>query len=460
MEDKTIGKMGSVPVKRLLLQLGLPFIVSMMLQALYNIVDSAFISNMKAGGEQALNALTLAFPLQMLMVAFSIGTGVGVNVCLARSLGQQNGEKAARVGGNAVFLGIVITAVFMLFGLVGVEPYVASQTQNPEIRAMAVSYLRICTLVSVGIVFFGIFEKLLQATGLSLYSTAAQITGAVVNIVLDPIMIYGLLGCPEMGVAGAAWATVIGQVCSFLLALLFHLKKNRAVGRGLRYLRPSGALIREIYAVGLPAIIAQALMSVMTYAVNLILGSVHEALVTAYGLYYKIQQFILFAAFGLRDAISPVVSFANGMGSRERVTEGVRWGLIYTVGIMLIGTLLLEALAGPLCAAFGLSGQTETLCRGAIRVISLSFVFAGINVPLQAIFQALGRGADSLLVSVCRQLLFILPSAWLLSRLVQPDLSNAWVVWLSFIFTELATAAVAALRMRRVWKRDVLTLRG
>lgn len=310
--------MGTAPVGTLMRAMGLPIILSMMIQALYNIVDSAFVSNM-AGGEAALNALTLAFPVQMLMVAVSIGTGVGVNVLLAKSLGQGDDEKAARVAGNGLFLGLVLTLVFLVFGLAGVRPYVASQTANPEIFALAVTYLCICCTASFGIVFFGIFEKLLQATGLAKYSTIAQITGAVTNIVLDPILIYGLLGCPALGVTGAALATVLGQMASFALALGFHLTANKAVKKGLPYVKPRWNIIRGIYTIGLPAIVAQALMSLMTYGINLILVEVSEAMVTAYGLYYKIQQFVLFAAFGLRDAITPIA---------EGLTAAIAAGLL------------------------------------------------------------------------------------------------------------------------------------
>lgn len=275
MEQKSVSKMGTIPVKKLIISMGLPVVISMMLQALYNIVDSAFVSNMD-GGESALNALTLAFPVQMLMVAIGIGTGVGVNVLLAKSLGQQNRKKASEVAGNAIFLGIIITLVFMIFGIFGVKFYIFTQTDNPVISAMAVKYLRICCLASFGIVFFNIFEKLLQATGLTVHSTIAQISGAVINIILDPVMIYGLLGCPAMGVAGAAYATVIGQIASFLIALFFHFRSNKSIDKSPRYIKPHGNLIKKIYAVGLPAIAAQALMSFMTYGINIILGTVSD----------------------------------------------------------------------------------------------------------------------------------------------------------------------------------------
>lgn len=454
---ETTNKMAVMPVKKLMLSMGIPIIISMMLQALYNIVDSAFVSNME-GGELALNALTLAFPVQMLMVAIGIGTGVGVNVLLAKSLGQQNTEKAARVAGNAIFLGVIITVVFMLFGVFGVKPYVASQTTNPEIFDSAVVYLRICCIASFGIVFFSIFEKLLQSTGLSMHSTISQISGAVINIVLDPIMIYGLWGCPEMGVAGAAYATVIGQIASFVIALFFHLRYNKSVKNGLQYIMPKAKIIKEIYVIGLPAIIAQALMSVMTYGINVILVAVNESLVTAYGLYYKIQQFILFAAFGLRDAITPIVSFSHGMQNKKRITQGIQYGIGYTLIVMVIGTIGLELFAAPLCSAFGLSAATEAICISATRIISISFVFAGINVALQGIFQALNCGMSSLVISVCRQLVFVLPVAWGFSLLISPNLENSWIVWTTFIISEFVTAVIASLLMLRIYKNKVKRL--
>lgn len=449
--------MGTAPIKKLMLSMGIPVIISMMLQALYNIVDSAFVSNME-GGESALNALTLAFPVQMLMVAVGIGTGVGVNVLLARSLGQQDREKASRVAGNAIFLGIVITLVFILFGLFGVKPYISTQTANPVVFEMAIEYLRICCICSVGIVFFSIFEKLLQATGLTIHSTISQISGAIINIILDPIMIYGLLGCPAMGVVGAAYATVIGQIASFLIALFFHLKSNKSVDKSLKYIKPKGRLIKEIYAIGLPAIIAQALMSFMTYGINIILVQVDEALVTAYGLYYKIQQFILFASFGLRDTITPIVSFSHGMGNKKRIIDGIKYGVLYTLIIMAAGTIVLELFAGPLCSVFKLSGTTESLCISAIRIISIGFIFAGISIALQGVFQALDCGVSSLIISICRQLLLILPVAWVFTLFVTVDLRNAWIVWLTFPIAEIVTGAIAVGLMVKAYKNKVKTL--
>ena len=457
MNQKSVEKMGTTPIKKLMLSMGIPVIISMMLQALYNIVDSAFVSNME-GGESALNALTLAFPVQMMMVAIGIGTGVGVNVSLARSLGQQKRKKASMVAGNAIFLGIIITAVFVMFGFLGVKFYIATQTANPVVLEMGIKYLKICCICSVGIVFFSIFEKLLQATGLTLHSTIAQISGAVINIILDPIMIYGLLGLPAMGVAGAAYATVIGQIASFLIALIFHFNSNKSVDKGFKYIKPQANLIKEIYAIGLPAIIAQALMSFMTYGINIILVQVDETLVTAYGLYYKIQQFILFAAFGLRDTITPIVSFSHGMRNKKRIVDGIKYGILYTFFIMAVGTIVLELFAGPLCLIFKLSGTTESLCISAVRIISAGFIFAGTSIALQGIFQALDSGVSSLIISMCRQLLFILPVAWMFTFFVAADLGNAWIVWLTFPVAEIVTAAIAIGLICKTYNKKVKLL--
>jgi putative MATE family efflux protein len=450
--------MGAMPVPRLMVSMGLPIILSMMLQALYNIVDSAFVSNMPGNGEAALNALTLAFPVQVLMIAIGIGTGVGANALLSKSLGMGDEKKVARVCGNAIFLGIMIYVVFLLFGIVGTKAYIRTQTSNPVIFGMAVRYLRICCVLSIGNVFFAIFEKLLQSTGLSLYSTIAMVTGAVLNIVLDPILIYGLLGLPKLGVDGAAYATVIGQIASGALGFFFHLKYNKAVKNGIRYLKPSAQIIKGIYSIGLPAIIAQAVMSIMTYAFNIILVQVSESMVTAYGLYYKIQQFILFAAFGLRDAITPIISFNHGLRNAKRIKEGIQFGILYTLIIMVIGILIIEGFATPLSRLFGLSGTTEALCVSAMRIISLSFLFAGLNIAFQGIFQALDGGLESLVISLCRQLIFVLPVAYGFSRLAIQSMDLAWTVWLTFPIAEFLSALIGAFFLKNIYQKKVKCL--
>lgn len=447
------NRMKEMPVKKLMVQMGVPMILSMALQAVYNIVDSAFVGNMNVGSEAALNALTLVFPVQMLMVAVGVGTGVGTNALLAMTLGQGNREKGAQVAGNSLFLGAVIYAVCLLFGIFGVKTYISSQTVDPEVIAMGTDYLRICCILSLGIIFFSILEKLLQATGRSLYSTIGQVTGAMINIILDPIMIYGLGPVPEMGVRGAAYATVIGQVASAVLLLVFHLKLNKEFEHGTNYLKPDGRIIKEIYAIGLPAIIAQALMSLMVYVMNLILKFSPSAQ-TAYGLFYKVQQFVLFLAFGLRDAITPIVAFAYGMGDKKRIRDGIRYGLIYTAVLMVFGTLITEIFPGAFATLFN-AGQSREAFIGAMRVISISFLFAGINVAYQGIYQAMESGIESLVISLIRQLILILPLAGIFSIFVRNGQAGVSLIWWAFPITEMLACLVGYGFLKKIQKRKV-----
>ena len=446
-EEVTKNKMGTQPVPQVMLNMGIPIILSMVLQACYNIIDSMFVARMpdtgqiQHAGEYAVNALTLAFPVQMLIVAFGIGTGVGVNALLSNCLGQNEKEQVAYAAGNGVTLGLLISAAFFLFGLFGIDSYLKSQTNDAAVLSMGKIYLTICTLLCVGIVMFSIYEKLLQSTGLTVYSTIAQIAGAVTNIVLDPILIFGWLGFPQLGIAGAAYATVIGQMVSMGLAMFFHYTKNKEVINGLKYLKPDKSIIRRIYTIGLPAIIMQALMSFMTYGINIIFGTVSMAAVTAYGIFYKIQQFLFFAGFGLRDAITPIVAFNYGMGNKRRVQDGIRYGIAYVEIIMLAGILLLQAFASPLVGLFGLSSHTADLCVLAIRIISAGFLFAGANIAIQGIFQALGCGISSLIVSLLRLFIIVLPLAWLFAAMKQAE----FLIWFAFPVAEAIAFAAALL---------------
>lgn len=444
--------MGIDSVSKVMLSMGIPMILSMVLQACYNIVDSMFVARIPDSGtvanmgEYAVNALTLAFPIQMLMVAFGIGTGVGVNAQLAKCLGQRDGEKAAKVAGNGVVLAFIIYVVFLLFGFFGVSAYIGSQTGDPVIFAMGRSYLSICSVISFGILFFSIYEKLLQATGKTVYSTIAQVSGAAVNIVLDPILIFGYFGLPEMGIKGAAYATVFGQIVSMAVAMVFHYKKNTEVKAGRKYCKLEIGIIKEIYIIGLPAIIMQALMSFMTYGVNIIFGTVSQAAVTAYGIFYKIQQFVFFAGFGLRDAITPMVSFNFGMGDKERVKQGIFYGIVYVETVMLIGIVGLELFAGPLIGLFAMSKETESLCILATRIIAAGFLFAGGNIAIQGVFQGLGCGWESLLVSVLRLCVIVLPLAWVFTKFA----NASFLIWWAFPIAELAALLAAVILM---WKR-------
>lgn len=450
------NKMREMPVYKLMIQMGIPMILSMALQAVYNIVDSAFVGNMKEGSEAALNALTLVFPVQMLMVAIAIGTGVGTNALLARTLGQGDSKKAAMVAGNSLFLGVIIYVICFLFGIVGVNAYISSQTANPEVLSMGTSYLKICCVLSFGIVFFSLFEKLLQATGRSLYSTIGQVAGAVINIILDPIMIYGIGPVPKMDVEGAAYATVIGQIASAVLLFVFHIKLNKEFEHGFKYMKPDGKIIKEIYAIGLPAIIAQALMSIMVYVMNLILKFDASAQ-TAYGLFYKVQQFVLFLAFGLRDAITSILAFAYGMRSKKRIQDGMKYGIIFMIGLMILGIFITEVFPGQFAALFN-AGSSREYFVGAMRIISISFLFAGINVAYQGIYQALDGGMESLVISLLRQMIIILPLAEIFSILVKNGQAGVSLIWWAFPITEFAACLLGCVFLRRIRKNKVESL--
>ena len=397
------NKMKDMQVNKLMIRMGIPMILSMALQAVYNIVDSAFVGNMKVGSEAALNALTLVFPVQMLMVAAAIGTGVGTNALLARTLGQENPQKAAKVAGNSLFLGVIIYAVCLLFGVFGVKAYISSQTGDPQVISMGISYLRICCVLSFGIIFFSLFEKLLQATGRSLYSTIGQVAGAVVNIILDPIMIYGIGPVPEMGVEGAAYATVIGQIASAVLLFIFHKKFNKEFEQGL---------------------------------------------------FYKVQQFVLFMAFGLRDAITPIIAFAYGRGNKKRINDGIKYGVIYTIALMIFGILVTEIFPGTFARLFN-AGESREYFIQAMRIISISFLFAGINVAYQGIYQALNGGLESLVISLLRQLVIILPLAGVFSIFVRNGQMGVSLIWWAFPITEILSCLVGYVLLKRLRRNKV-----
>lgn len=449
------NKMGLLPMQRLVLTMGLPMIFSMVFQAFYNIVDSYFVSCMTDPaipqlGDRAVNALTLAFPVQSLITAIGVGLGVGANSLLSRCLGEGSREKSSRIAGNAVFLSICVFGGFFLFGLTGVGAYIRSQTADAVVIGLAGDYLRICSLLSFGCVVYMIYEKLLQATGCTLLATVAQVSGVVVNIVLDPVMIFGLFGCPALGVRGAAYATVIGQFFSLFLGFAFHMAANRRFfDTHLRYLSPRADILREICVVGIPAIVMQALMSFMTYGVNLVLGGLSAAAVTAYGIYYKLQQFVFFAAFGMNNALIPIIGYNFGLRDAARVRGGIRWGLIYTLLLMALGAAVLQVFAFPLLGIFAVAEETRALCLSAIRIITLGYLFAGANIILQGVFQAFGCGVQSLILSALRLLVIALPLAWALTRLAGAES----FVWLAFPAAEGISFLCALVMLRGVLRR-------
>lgn len=455
MAQKQItNKMGVQPVGGLILKMGVPMILSMMLQAFYNIVDSYFVSSMSGVGDAAVNALTLAFPIQALMVALGIGTGVGVNSLLSKHLGMGDREKASRIAGNAVFLGICTYIVFLLFGLFFVNAYISSQTTDPTIREMGCAYLRICTILSFGAVVYMIYEKLLQGTGKTVLSTIAQVSGAITNIILDPIMIFGMFGCPAMGIEGAAIATVIGQMVSLVMGMIFHHTKNKEIVTKAEYMIPNREIISSIYRVGIPAIIMQALMSVMTYCINIIFVRISGSVVTAYGIYFKIQQFVFFAAFGLNNAIIPIVAFNYGMRDKARISRAIRCGLLYNAAIMLMGAVMLQVFGKQIIDIFDISAEVKLLSYEAMKIITFGYVFVGANVIFQGVFQALGEGIKSLLISAIRLIIVVIPLSYFLTTL--PNAKD--IVWIAFPVAEVCGLVVSLIFMSRVAKNKLAHL--
>lgn len=446
MSNKLTGnKMGTQPIKKLILTMGIPMIFSMIIQALYNIIDSYFVSLIPGIADQAMNALTLAFPIQMLIIAIGVGTGIGVNALLSQNLGQGNSEQASRTAGNAVFLGICTYVVFLLFGIFGVNIYLSSQTANAQILLLGKEYLTICVCLSFGSVLSMIYEKLLQSTGKTMHSTIAQIAGALTNIILDPIMIFGWIGCPAMGIQGAAYATVIGQIFTLVLDMVFHYLCNKEIDHAPRYLKPQKTIIIKIYQVGIPAIIMQALMSFMTYGVNIILAGISESYVTAYGVYYKIQQFAFFAACGLNNALIPLVAYNFGKRDKKRVKETIVYGVMDTVIIMLLCMIAIEVFSKPLAGIFALSSEILDICVAAMRIIAVGYIFAGVNIAFQGIFQAMGKGVYSLIISLIRMVVIALPLAWILVNFT----TDKNCVFIAFPIAELCGAIVSFLLYRR-----------
>lgn len=459
-EQVIVNKMGTVEMKRLVLTMSLPMILSMVMQAFYNIVDSYFVSqiqdtgNIIGFGEYGITALAIAYPVQLLMISIGVGSGIGVNALLSRSLGQDDKERASHIAGNAIFLGLCTFAVFFLFGIFGVNPYLSTQTSDPIVTEMARQYLRICTMISFGSILFMIYEKLIQGTGKTVHSMIAQLAGAITNIILDPIMIFGLFGVPAMGIRGAAYATVIGQIMSLVLGIFFHHFRNKDLFTSPKYIRPKVEIIKGIYKIGIPAIIMQSLVSIMTYFVNIIFGRVSQELVTAYGLYYKIQSFVFFAAFGVNNAVIPIVGFNYGKWDKKRVHDGIKYAMIYTLIIMLAGAVAFQIFAAQLIGLFNMSADTAKLAVTAMRICSLGYLFVGANVIFQGVFQALGNGTKSLLISLLRFIIVPLPVAILFGYF-----SNAEnIIWSAFPIGEACALVVGLLLFRYVNKKTISQL--
>ncbi len=440
------NKMGVMPINKLLLSMSLPMMLSMLVQALYNIVDSIFVSRVN---EYAVRAVSLAFPVQSLMIALAVGTAVGVNALLSRALGEKNYERVNAVAANGLFAIIVCYLLFFIVGLTLVKPFMASQSDVEQVRVYGNAYLSICCIFSIGIYIQTIFERLLQSTGNTFYTMITQGIGAVTNIILDPIMIFGYFGFPRMEAAGAAVATVCGQIVAAIAAMIFHFRYNKEVRMKFKGFRPSLSVLGQIYAVGAPSIVVQAIGSVMTYGMNLILAAYGVAQ-TVFGLYFKLQSFVFMPIFGLNNGMVPIVAYNYGAGSRERVVEVIKRSIVYAISIMLVGLLIMQVIPDKLLLLF--NAQEELLQVGvpALRTISLSFIFAGYCIIAGSVFQALGNGVYSMIVSIARQLVVLLPVAYLLSLTGQ--VSN---IWWAFPIAELMSTSFTTFFLIRINKKII-----
>lgn len=450
MEERKENIMGTRPMGKLLPGMALPIMLSMLVQALYNVVDSVFVSLVS---EDALTSVSLAFPVQNLMIAVSVGTGVGINALLSRRLGEKNYTAANKVASNGIFVTVVSWAVFALFGGACSGLFMKAFTQNETILAGGTAYLRIVTVCSLGLFMSVTMERVLQVTGNTTYQMISQMTGAITNIVLDPVLIFGLLGLPAMGVAGAAWATVIGQCCGMATALVLNRLKNREVQLRLRGFRPEWQMIRGIYQVGLPSIIMQSIGSVMTFGMNKILITFTETAVSVFGVYFKLQSFVFMPVFGITNALVPIVGYNYGARSRERIRQATRLALGMTTAIMAVGTIVFQAAPRLLLGLFNASQTMIAIGVPALRIISVSFCFAGVAIVFSSVFQALGDGMLSLIMSVVRQLLLLLPSAYLLAKLSGLD-----AVWFSFLIAEVASVTLAVVFYRGVYRNKIAKL--
>ena len=457
MELKSKNKMAEMPIRSLLLNMGAPMMISMLGQALYNVVDTFFVSHIPDTaqiadmGDKAINALTLAFPIQMLIMALGVGTGVGINSMIAKSLGRGDREQARCTAGNAIFVTLCYFLLILLFGLTSAEAFIHSQTADGVIAEMGTTYLRIITMFSLGTLGYMCLEKIVMGTGKTTITMICQLAGAITNIVLDPIMIYGLLGLPAMGVAGAAWATVIGQFVSLFVIATVYFGKGVGIESGLRYLKPDRRALGSIYSIGLPAIVMQILTPIMSYALNLILGTISVSAVTAYGVYYKLQNFIFMPGYGLNNASIPIISYNYGAKRKDRVLQTIRYGLIFVSVIMLIGIVLLQLFARQIVGIFSVTEESNQLCVLALRIITCGFFFAGANIILQGVCQALGKGGYSLVISLLRFIILALPLAWLLSLTG----NGANVVWLSLPVAEAGACAAAVLLTRKTYQNAI-----
>ena len=450
MERENI--MGTMEINPLLVKLSVPMMISMLVQALYNVVDSVFVSWVS---EEALTAVSLAFSLQNMMIAVGVGTGVGVNAMLSKSLGEKNQKRANATAENGIFLSVCSFLVFLVIGITCIKPYFYAQTSDDAIALQGIRYLSVCCIFSLGLFTQTMGEKLLAATGRTQLSMISQLVGAVVNIILDPIFIFGYCGEALSGTTGAAVATVIGQFCGAGMTLYFNTRKNPDIQLDFKGFRPSAKAIGRIYTVGLPSIAMQCVGSLMTFGMNLILMAFSSTAVAVFGVYFKLQSFVFMPIFGLNNGMVPIISYNYGARRPERVKKTIRLAVCYAEGIMVLGFCIFEFFPGQVLGLFSASQAMLTIGIPAMRIICLHFLLAGTSIVLSSVFQALGNGLFSLIVSVCRQLFVLLPAAWLLART-----GNVNNVWWAFLIAEIVSVLMSLAFYAHINKTIIVPLCG
>lgn len=447
---QTENKMGVMPVNKLLITMALPIMISMLVQALYNIVDSLFVARIS---EQALTAVSLAFPVQNLLIGVAVGTGVGVNSLLSRYLGEKDQTGVNKTAANGIFITFLTYLFFLVFGFCFTKVYFQLQTDSEEIIQLGVQYLSICLIFSIGVLQQVVLERILQGTGKTFYTMITQGAGAILNMILDPICIFGLFGVPKMGIAGAAVATVIGQLAGMGMNVYFNLRVNTEVQFAFRGFKPDRQIIKQIYEVGIPAIVMQSIASVMTFGLNKILISYTSTAAAVMGIYFKVQSFIFMPVFGINNGMIPVIGYNLGAGKPDRIRSAIRYSLGYATAIMFFGFAVSQIFAKEIMAAFQASETMIRIGVTALRIISFGYLFASVSVVYGAVFQALGKGIESLVISFFRQLIVLLPIAYMLAAFFGLD-----ALWWSFPISEAMATLLAWILWKRISKQKILPL--
>lgn len=442
--------MGSMKINKLIMTMSLPIIISMLVQALYNIVDSMFVARVS---EDALTAVSLCYPIQMILVAVACGTGVGINALLSRNLGLKKQKEANQVALHGLFLSVVNGLVFALIGILFSKQFLSLFTNNPEILNMGISYMQICMIFSIGVFTQITYERIMQSTGNTVYNMIIQGVGALVNIILDPIFIFGYLGFPKMGVTGAAIATVIGQIVAMILGIVITQYKVKLVQIHPKEFKLNSILIKNIYQIAIPAILMQSIMSFMTVFMNMILVQFSTLAVSVFSIYYKLQQFVFMAVSGITNALIPIVSFNFGAKNKQRILESIRFSLFLASGIMLVGTLIFQLFPAQLLYLFDAKEEMLAIGIPALKTISISFVFAGISMIIGSVFQAIDHGNKSLVVTLLRQMILLVPLTYILAHLFGLNYS-----WWAFVITEVVCCILSAVYLEYVKKKTILTI--